>query len=101
MLFDPSRVVHVMREVIIGQFSSSSETRRRIILLANVIGSVVKTPELSAKGLSIVAFLRAQAHKRIAMFNSSEPSPWRETDMQNASDALEMMMDVSTRPLID
>ncbi|KAB5590222.1 Starch synthase [Ceratobasidium theobromae] len=93
-IFDPSKVVNLMRDVIIAQFSSSEESRTRIILLSNVVGSLSKSSLLDSRGLSLIALLRTEAHRSIDQFNAAKQSPEREKDMQNASKSLELMMDV-------
>ncbi|KAF8752254.1 hypothetical protein RHS01_07984 [Rhizoctonia solani] len=78
MVFDPKNVVHVIREVVIAQFSSSQEIRTRVILLSNVFGALGKSP----------------AHQSIARFTSGKPNTQREVDMMNALKSIDLMMEV-------
>ena len=73
----------------------SEAVRSRLILIANVIGTLSKTPELNARGLSIVAYLRTEAHQAIAHFHSNKLSGRRELEMQEASRSLDHMIEAS------
>ncbi|CAE6373846.1 unnamed protein product [Rhizoctonia solani] len=75
MVFDPKNVVHVIREGVIAQFSSSQEIRTRVILLSNVFGALGKSPS-------------------IARFTSGKSTPRREVDMMNALKSIDLMMEV-------
>ncbi|CAE6467015.1 unnamed protein product [Rhizoctonia solani] len=94
MVFDPKNVVHVIREGVIAQFSSSQEIRTRVILLSNVFGALGKSPVLNSKVRSVVTYLSAEAHQSITRFNSTEPAYSRETDMMNALKSIDLMMEV-------
>ncbi|CAE6509893.1 unnamed protein product [Rhizoctonia solani] len=94
MIFDPKNVVHVIREGVIAQFSSSQDTRTRMILLSNVFGALGKSPVLNSKVRSVVTYLSAEAHQSIVRFTSTEPAPLREIDMMNALKSIDLMMEV-------
>ncbi|KAL5639798.1 hypothetical protein ACGC1H_006393 [Rhizoctonia solani] len=94
MVFDPKSVVHMFREGVIAQFSSSQEIRTRVILLSNVFGALGKSPVLNSKVRSVVTYLSAEAHQSIVRFNSTEPAPLREMDMMNALKSIDLMMEV-------
>ncbi|CAE6434001.1 unnamed protein product, partial [Rhizoctonia solani] len=94
MVFDPKNVVHVIREGVIAQFSSSQEIRTRVILLSNVFGALGKSPVLNSKVRSVVTYLSAEAHQSIVRFTSTESAPLREIDMMNALKSIDLMMEV-------
>ncbi|CAE6447160.1 unnamed protein product [Rhizoctonia solani] len=94
MVFDPKNVVHVIREGVIAQFSSSQEIRTRVILLSNVFGALGKSPVLNSKIRSVVTYLSSEAHQSIARFTSGEPTARREIDMMNALKSIDLMMEV-------
>ncbi|KAH7337517.1 hypothetical protein B0J17DRAFT_663269 [Rhizoctonia solani] len=94
MVFDPKNVVHVIREGVIAQFSSSQETRTRVILLSNVFGALGKSPVLNSKVRSVVTYLSAEAHQSITRFNTTQPAHLREMDMMNALKSIDLMMEV-------
>ncbi|KAF8717253.1 hypothetical protein RHS02_09713, partial [Rhizoctonia solani] len=94
MVFDPKNVVHVIREVVIAQFSSSQEIRTRVILLSNVFGALGKSPVLNSKIRSVVTYLSSEAHQSIARFTSGKPNTQREVDMMNALKSIDLMMEV-------
>ncbi|KDN33616.1 hypothetical protein RSAG8_13290, partial [Rhizoctonia solani AG-8 WAC10335] len=94
MVFDPKNVVHVIREGVIAQFTSSQETRTRVILLSNVFGALGKSPVLNSKVRSVVTYLSAEAHQSIVRFTSTEPAPLREMDMMSALKSIDLMMEV-------
>ncbi|CUA75597.1 Vacuolar protein sorting-associated protein 33 [Rhizoctonia solani] len=94
MIFDPKNVVHVIREGVIAQFSSSQDNRTRVILLSNVFGALGKSPVLNSKVRSVVTYLSAEAHQSIVRFTSTEPAPLREIDMMNALKSIDLMMEV-------
>ncbi|CUA71769.1 starch synthase [Rhizoctonia solani] len=94
MVFDPKNVVHVIREGVIAQFSSSQDIRTRVILLSNVFGALGKSPVLNSKVRSVVTYLSAEAHQSIVRFTSTEPAPLREMDMMNALKSIDLMMEV-------
>jgi hypothetical protein len=94
MVFDPKNVVHVIREGVIAQFSSSQEIRTRVILLSNVFGALGKSPVLNSKIRSVVTYLSSEAHQSIARFTSGKSTPRREVDMMNALKSIDLMMEV-------
>ncbi|CAE7230713.1 unnamed protein product [Rhizoctonia solani] len=94
VVFDPLRVVGAMKDSVIQQFSSSEEARTRIILVANILGELGKSPSKSARSTSIVETLTTEAHHAIKRFQSKEPDHQREVDMHNASKALDLMMEM-------
>ncbi|CAE6530999.1 unnamed protein product [Rhizoctonia solani] len=94
VVFEPSKAIRPIKETIISQFMGSSAERSKIILLSNVIGSLGKTIELDPRGMSLVTYLRAEAHQDINKFISDQPANEHELDMQNALKALSLMMEV-------
>jgi hypothetical protein len=94
-VFDPTQVAYLIRDELVGRFSTSQDARTRLILKANVVGAISKAPELSPRKLSIVGLLCTEANQSIFQFNSNKPSPKRELDMQNASRTLDLVMQVS------
>lgn len=93
-VFDPLRVIHLIRENLIAQFAASEASRSRVILIANVIGTLGKSPELNARGLSIVAYLRTEAHQAITRFHSGESGGQREQEMREAAKTLDHMIEM-------
>ncbi|ELU42855.1 fungal zn(2)-Cys(6) binuclear cluster domain-containing protein [Rhizoctonia solani AG-1 IA] len=92
--FEPLKVAGMIREGVIMQFASSPEVRTRTCLIANVIGSLSKSPELGHREMSIVWMLRTQVHQHIEDFHSGAPPIERTRDMQNAHRVLDSMMEV-------
>jgi hypothetical protein len=95
-VFDPLRVAHLIRETVIDQFSSSRDARTRLILVANVIGALGKSPGLNPRGLSVVSVLSIQAHQSLDRFKLKKPAARRELDIPHASKALDLIMEVDT-----
>ncbi|CAE7155107.1 unnamed protein product [Rhizoctonia solani] len=94
VVFEPTKAVHPLKESIISQFMRSPSKRTTIILLANTIGSLGKSIQLSPKMKSLVTVLRTEAYQTINRFISGQPGHDRETDRQHALDALDLMMEV-------
>ncbi|KAB5590223.1 Fungal-specific transcription factor domain containing protein [Ceratobasidium theobromae] len=92
-LFEPSKVVNMMREGIIQKFFSSQEARKKVILVANVIGAFGRSSASSAKNLAIINHLRTEAYQRLNRFLSDKPAPRREQDMENALAALDHLIE--------
>jgi hypothetical protein len=93
-VFDAHNVVDILKHSIIEQFMRSKGKRTKIILLANVIGTLGKTIIVNNRILSLVSFLRTEAHENIANFISRRPNDSHELDMQGALQALDLMMEV-------
>ncbi|KAF8688680.1 hypothetical protein RHS03_09635, partial [Rhizoctonia solani] len=94
-VFDPRSVVDLLKNSIIEQFMRSRGERTKVILLANVIGTLGKTINPNSRMLSLVSFLRIEAHEKIGRFTSRKPNDDRKMDMQNALEALDLMMEVT------
>ncbi|KAJ1301198.1 hypothetical protein OPQ81_003609 [Rhizoctonia solani] len=94
VVFDPLRVVDAMKDSVIQQFSTSEATRSRIILVANILGALGKSPSNTARNTSIVEALTTEAHRVIKRFQDAAPNTRREIDMYNASRALDLMMEM-------
>ncbi|CAE6467022.1 unnamed protein product [Rhizoctonia solani] len=83
-----------MKDSVINQFSSSEAARSRIILVANILGVLGKSPGNNSRSTSIVESLTTEAHRVIKLFRDNEPESRREMDMYNASKALDLMMEM-------
>ncbi|CAE6448700.1 unnamed protein product [Rhizoctonia solani] len=94
VVFDPLRVVGAMKDSVIHQFSTSEAARSRIILLANILGMLGKSPGSTSRNTSIVEALTTEAHRAIKRFQEKDPDPRREMDMDDASKALDLMMEM-------
>ncbi|CAE6496419.1 unnamed protein product [Rhizoctonia solani] len=94
VVFDPLRVVSAIKDSVINQFSSSEAGRSRIILVANILGVLGKSPGSAARSTSIVEVLTTEAHQAIKRFQDKDPDPHREIDMYDASKALDLMMEM-------
>ncbi|ELU42859.1 hypothetical protein AG1IA_03111 [Rhizoctonia solani AG-1 IA] len=99
VVFDPLWVVGAMKENVIKQFSNSEAARSRIILVANILGVLGKSPGNTPRSTSIVETLTTEAHGIINRFKQRTPTPEREVDMANASKALDLMMERFASPL--
>ncbi|CAE6402657.1 unnamed protein product [Rhizoctonia solani] len=93
-VFDPRNVVDLLKNSIIEQFMRSQGERTRIILLANVIGILGKTINLNSKTLSLVSFLRTEAHEKLAKFVSPRSEDNHEVGMRDALLVLDFMTEV-------
>ncbi|CAE6430657.1 unnamed protein product, partial [Rhizoctonia solani] len=94
VLFEPSRGAHPLKENIVNRFMQSPGDRPRIILLANAIGSLGKSITPNPKATSLVAYLGTEAYWHLNRFTSDKPASDREVDRRNASDALDLVMEV-------
>ncbi|CUA68690.1 Transcriptional regulatory protein pro1 [Rhizoctonia solani] len=94
VVFEPTKAVHPMKESIIHQFIHSPDKRSTIILLANTIGSLGKSIQLSSKMMSLVHMLRTYAYQTIYEFMSRQSTNDPEMDRQQALNTLDLMMEV-------
>ncbi|KAF8685053.1 hypothetical protein RHS04_01014 [Rhizoctonia solani] len=78
VVFDPLWVVGAMKENVIKQFSNSEAARSRIILVANILGVLGKSPGNTPRSTSIVETLTTEAHGIINRFKQRTPTPERE-----------------------
>ncbi|CAE6465087.1 unnamed protein product [Rhizoctonia solani] len=83
-----------MKDTIIAQFMRSPNERPKMILLANVVGSLGKSLRHDPKVTHLVNFLRFEAYDNINKFLSEQTANERERDRQNALAALDLMMEV-------
>ncbi|CAE6430991.1 unnamed protein product [Rhizoctonia solani] len=103
-VFDPLKIVHMMRERAVEQFSSE-DTRTRSILMANVMGMFAKNLLLDNAGMSIVTYLVSEVQESVKSFMtkppSSVPALYRQYAMRTLDNTLEMMtLQVNTQPLV-
>ncbi|CAE6506112.1 unnamed protein product [Rhizoctonia solani] len=93
-VFEPEKAANPIGESVVNKFMRSPEERPRIILLANVIGSLGKSIKPNSKITTLVAHLSSEAYRNIDNFLSNKPSNDSETDRQKALDALDLVMEV-------
>ncbi|CAE6381221.1 unnamed protein product [Rhizoctonia solani] len=94
VVFDPLRVIGAMKDGVINQFSNSEAARSRIILVANILGVLGKSPGDNPRTKSIVETLTTEAHIVIKRFQGQTPDPDHVVDMFKASKALDLMMEM-------
>ncbi|KAF8674689.1 hypothetical protein RHS04_07273 [Rhizoctonia solani] len=82
-----------MKDTIIAQFMRSPDERPKMILLANVVGSLGRSLRYDARVSQLVDYLRTEAYGNIAKFLSDQPADERERDRQSALAALDLMME--------
>ncbi|CAE6426445.1 unnamed protein product [Rhizoctonia solani] len=92
--FEPEKAANPIRESVVNKFMRSPEERPRIVLLANVIGSLGKSIKPNSKVTTLVAHLSSEAYRNIDNFLSDKSSNDSETDRQKALDALDLVMEV-------
>ncbi|CAE6482008.1 hypothetical protein ACGC1H_003398 [Rhizoctonia solani] len=91
VVFEPSKAIHPLKEIIVNKFMHSPEERSKIIFLSNIIGSLAKTFELGPQGTSFITHLHTEAHQNISSFIADQRVVEREVDMQNVLKALDLM----------
>ncbi|QRW22623.1 Fungal Zn(2)-Cys(6) binuclear cluster domain [Rhizoctonia solani] len=93
VIFEPSKAANPMKDTIIAQFMRSPDERPKMILLANVVGSLGRSLRYDARVSQLVDYLRTEAYGNIAKFLSDQPGDERERDRQSALAALDLMME--------
>ncbi|KAG8688899.1 hypothetical protein FRC11_004552, partial [Ceratobasidium sp. 423] len=91
-IFEPLKIVHVLREQVIKYFSSE-DTRTRTILMANVMNIYVKNLSINDVGMSIITHLDSQVRENVKSFMGTPPLV-SETDRQNAMYILDSTLEI-------
>ncbi|KAH7334173.1 hypothetical protein B0J17DRAFT_675652 [Rhizoctonia solani] len=94
VVYEPDKAANPFKENIVHQFVRSPGERSKMIILANVIGSLGKSIRPGPRTASLVTYLRTEAYQNINRFISDQPASEREVDIQNALVALDLMMEV-------
>ncbi|KEP51224.1 putative fungal Zn(2)-cys(6) binuclear cluster domain protein [Rhizoctonia solani 123E] len=91
VVFEPSKAIHPLKEIVVNKFMHSPAERSKIILLSNAIGSLAKTFELGPQGTSLIAHLHTEACQNLSNFIADRHVVEHEIDMQNGLAALDLM----------
>ncbi|CEL52900.1 hypothetical protein RSOLAG1IB_05968 [Rhizoctonia solani AG-1 IB] len=94
VIFEPNKAINPMKDAIIVQFMRSPDERPKMILLANVVGSLGRSLRQDPNVSHWVNYLRFEAYDNINKFLSDPPVSEREMDKKNALAALDLMMEV-------
>ncbi|CAE6433659.1 unnamed protein product [Rhizoctonia solani] len=94
VVFDQLRVVGSVKDGVVHHFSNSEATRSRIILLGHILGMWGKSQGSTSRSASIIESWTTEAHRAIKRFQEKDPDPRCKNDMDNASKALDPMMQV-------
>ncbi|KAG8681530.1 hypothetical protein FRC11_001005, partial [Ceratobasidium sp. 423] len=93
-VFEPLKIIHVLREEVIKYFSSE-DTRTRTILIANVMSMFAKNLSINNVGISIITHLDSQVRENVKSFMGTPPPPMSETDRQNAMYILDSTLEIT------
>ncbi|CAE6482253.1 unnamed protein product [Rhizoctonia solani] len=94
VIFEPSKAANPMKDTIIAQFMRSPDERPKMILLANVVGSLGRSLRYDARVSQLVDYLRTEAYGNIAKFLSDQPADERERDRQKTRGSMLNLLQV-------
>ncbi|KAJ1301462.1 hypothetical protein OPQ81_008719 [Rhizoctonia solani] len=94
-IFEPRKIAHAMREQIIEQFTSE-DTRKRVILMANVMNVFAKNLKIDEAGASIVNHLAGEVRGNVRSFMATQPSSSDMLDRQASMHALDNTLEILT-----
>ncbi|CCO30001.1 hypothetical protein BN14_04025 [Rhizoctonia solani AG-1 IB] len=92
--FDPLKIVHKTKQIVLHQFSLSNASRSRVLLIAQLLNIVTKQRALDKQGAMVLGVLRDSTSQSIA--ECSLQYPISDEARQRASSALSNVLELMT-----
>ncbi|CAE6483736.1 unnamed protein product [Rhizoctonia solani] len=73
-MFEPLRVMDLIKQRVTSYFSSSDADRARSMLIGRLIGMILNSPVLDNKGQVVMSLLRADLNRETGVYTSIRPS---------------------------
>ncbi|CAE7184244.1 unnamed protein product [Rhizoctonia solani] len=93
-LFDPLKIIHTARDVIINQFSQSPTLRSRLILISELIVMLAKSWSLDGRGMGMLQLLRGEIWQNITEYQPRRYPVSGEEERQRACTTLDNLMEL-------